>query len=154
MFYSTIMKIDSIDRLRDIRDALLVEQGINPTRQGEQAIKWLLRELMKFRLLQINLLQDSRCDFVIRFLTTRRRLLRKGVYKYNRVRTRQQQFVRENKNLVKAHQNPKKEISAAKRRKLRPKREVDEGFKMAYRYRYYNNFSIVDDEEVEKEDES
>ena len=51
MFYSTIMKIDSIDRLRDIRDALLVEQGINPTRQGEQAIKWLLRELMKFRLL-------------------------------------------------------------------------------------------------------
>ena len=35
MFYSTIMKIDSIDRLRDIRDALLVEQGINPTRQGE-----------------------------------------------------------------------------------------------------------------------
>jgi len=31
---------------------------------------------------------------------------------------------------------------------------VDEGFKMAYRYRYYNNFSIVDDEEVEKEDES
>ena len=28
MFYSTIMKIDSIDRLRDIRDALLVEQGI------------------------------------------------------------------------------------------------------------------------------
>lgn len=33
------MKIDSIDRLRDIRDALLVEQGINPTHQGEQAIK-------------------------------------------------------------------------------------------------------------------
>ena len=32
------MKIDSIDRLRDIRDALLVEQGINPTRQGEQYI--------------------------------------------------------------------------------------------------------------------
>ena len=91
---------------------------------------------------------------MIRFLTTRRRLLRKGVYKYNRVRTRQQQFVRENKNLVKAHQNPKKEISATKRRKLRPKREVDEGFKMAYRYRYYNIFSIVDDEEVEKEDES
>ena len=33
------MKIDSIDRLRDIRDALLVEQGINPTRNGEQAIR-------------------------------------------------------------------------------------------------------------------
>ena len=39
MFYSTIMKIDSIDRVRDIRDALLVEQGINPTRNGEQAIR-------------------------------------------------------------------------------------------------------------------
>ena len=39
MFYSTIMKIDSIDRLRDTRDALLVEQGINPTRNGEQAIR-------------------------------------------------------------------------------------------------------------------
>ena len=58
---------------------------------------------------------------MLRFVTTRRRLLRKGVYKYNRVRTRQQQFVRENKNLVKTHQNPKKEISATKRRKLRPK---------------------------------
>ena len=32
------MKIDYIDRLRDIRDALLVEQGLNPTRNGEQAI--------------------------------------------------------------------------------------------------------------------
>lgn len=51
MFYSTIMKIDSIDRLRDIRDALLVEQGINPTRQCDKLLKWLLRELMKFRLL-------------------------------------------------------------------------------------------------------
>ena len=45
MFYSTIMKIDSIDRLRDIRDALLVEQGINPTRQGEQAIKVVVERM-------------------------------------------------------------------------------------------------------------
>ena len=42
MFYSTIMKIDSIDRLRDIR---LVEQGINPTRQGEQAIKVVVERI-------------------------------------------------------------------------------------------------------------
>ena len=42
MFYSTIMKIDSIDRLRDIRDAL---QGINPTRQGEQAIKVVVERI-------------------------------------------------------------------------------------------------------------
>ena len=33
------MKIDSIDRLRYIRDELLVEQGINPTRNGEQSIR-------------------------------------------------------------------------------------------------------------------
>lgn len=39
------MKIDSIDRLRDIRDALLVEQGINPTRQGEQAIKVVVERI-------------------------------------------------------------------------------------------------------------
>ena len=45
MFYSTIMKIDSIDRLRDIRDALLVEQGINPTRQGEHAIKVVVERI-------------------------------------------------------------------------------------------------------------
>ena len=45
MFYSTIMKIDSIDRLRDIRDALLVEQGINPTRQGEQVIKVVVERI-------------------------------------------------------------------------------------------------------------
>ena len=38
-------KIDSIDRLRDIRDALLVEQGINPTRQGEQAIKVVVERI-------------------------------------------------------------------------------------------------------------
>ena len=82
---------------------------------------------------------------MIRFLTTRRRLLRKGVYKYNRVRTRNQ-FMRENKNLVKAHQNPKKEISATKRRKLRPKREADEGFKMSYRYKYYSTFDIIKDD--------
>lgn len=90
---------------------------------------------------------------MLRFVTNRRRLLRKGVYKYNRVRTRQQQFMRENKNLVKAHQNPKKEVSAIKRRKLRPKREAEKGFKMSYRYKYYSNFYIVDDEEMEEEDE-
>ena len=91
---------------------------------------------------------------MLRFVTNKRRLLRKGVYKYNRVRTRQQQYVRENKNLVKTHQNPKKEVHATKKRKLRPKREAEKGFKMSYRYKYYSNFYIVDDdEETEKEDE-
>ena len=85
---------------------------------------------------------------MLRFVTNRRRLLRKSVYKYNRVRTRNQ-FMRENKNLVKAHQNPKKEISATKRRKLRPKREADKGFKMSYRYKYYSTFDIIEDDKEE-----
>ena len=152
MFYSTIMKIDSIDRLRDIRDALLVEQGINPTRQGEQAIKVVVDRIDEIQATLDKSASRQQSDFVLRFVTTRRRLLRKGVYKYNRVRTRQQQFVRENKNLVKTHQNPKKEISATKMLKLRPKREADKGFKMSYRYKYYSNFSIVDDEEAEEDE--
>ena len=49
MFYSTIMKIDSIDRLRDIRDALLEEQGINPTRQGEQSIKVVVERIAEIQ---------------------------------------------------------------------------------------------------------
>ena len=39
------MKIDSIDRLRDIRDALLVEQGINSTRNGEQALRVVVERI-------------------------------------------------------------------------------------------------------------
>ena len=39
------MKIDSIDRVRDIRDALLVEQGINPTRNGEQALRVVVERI-------------------------------------------------------------------------------------------------------------
>ena len=39
------MKIDSIDRLRDVRDALLVEQGINPTRNGEQALRVVVERI-------------------------------------------------------------------------------------------------------------
>ncbi len=39
------MKIDSIDRLRDIRDALLVEQRINPTRNGEQTLRVVVERI-------------------------------------------------------------------------------------------------------------
>lgn len=88
---------------------------------------------------------------MLKLVSNRRRLLRKGVYKYNRIRKRQD-FLRENKNLVKAYQKPKDVMSATHRRKLRPKREADKGFKMSYRYKYYSNFDVVDDEEFEKED--
>ena len=36
------------------------------------------------------------------------------------------------------------------RRKRRPKREVDEGFKMSYRYKYYQIDIIEDDEELDE----
>lgn len=81
--------------------------------------------------------------FVIRLVSNRRRLLRKRMYRAPHERARNQYF-RENKNRVKVHQQEFKQTASnvSKRRKLRPKREVTKGFKMAYRYRYYNN---VDD---------
>ena len=36
------------------------------------------------------------------------------------------------------------------RRKRRPKREAVSGFKMSYRYRYYRN-DIVEEDEIEEE---
>lgn len=37
------------------------------------------------------------------------------------------------------------------RRKRRPKREVDSGFKMSYRYKYYQ-IDIIDDETSDESD--
>lgn len=38
------------------------------------------------------------------------------------------------------------------RRKRRPKREVVTGFKMSYRYKYYQNADVEDDEEDLEQD--
>ena len=35
------------------------------------------------------------------------------------------------------------------KRKRRPKREVISGFKMSYRYKYYNDNNIEEDDELE-----
>lgn len=87
---------------------------------------------------------------MIRRVTSNRRLLRKRMYKAPHTRHRNSTYYRENKNLVKAHQKEYKEAHAPIRRKKRPKREVISGFKMSYRYKYYSD-DVVDDEEIEEE---
>ena len=84
--------------------------------------------------------------FVIRLLTNRRRLIRKKIYRSPHERNRQNRYHRENKKLNKNFQSEysNKEKIYTKRR---PKREATSGFKMSYRYKYYNQ------EETEEEDE-
>ena len=83
--------------------------------------------------------------FVIRLVSGRRRLLRKRMYRAPHQRQKGSYF-RENKNLNKSYQ--KEYLNKEKiLKKRRPKREVMSGFKMSYRYKYYNNDIIEEDEE-------
>ena len=89
--------------------------------------------------------------FVIRRVTSSRRLLRKRMYKAPHTRHRNSTYYRENKSLVKAHQEEFKDMNGPKiRRKRRPKREAVSGFKMSYRYKYYKD-DIVEEDETEEE---
>ena len=84
--------------------------------------------------------------FVIRLLTDRRRLIRKKIYRSPHERNNRNTYYRENKKLNKNFQSEysnKEKIYT----KCRPKREATSGFKMSYRYKYYNQ------EETEEEDE-
>lgn len=86
---------------------------------------------------------------MLRRVSSNRRLLRKRVYKAPHTRHRNSTYYRENRNLVKSHQEAFKDLNGPNiKRKRRPKREVQKGFKMSYRYQYY-----MDDEIVEEEDE-
>lgn len=86
---------------------------------------------------------------MLRRVSSNRRLLRKKIYKAPHTRNRSSTYYRENRNLVKSHQEAFKDLNGPNiKRKRRPKREVQEGFKMSYRYQYY-----MDDEIVEEEDE-
>ena len=77
---------------------------------------------------------------MLRRTTTRRRLLRKRMYKAPHSRHRVSEFKRENKSLVKPHQEKFRAMNGPQiKRKRRPKREVMTGFKMSYRYKYYQN---------------
>jgi hypothetical protein len=53
--------------------------------------------------------------------------------------------------LAKPHQDQYKGIYGPNiKRKKRPKREVEKGFKMSYRYKYYKK-DIVEEDEIEEE---
>ena len=86
---------------------------------------------------------------MIRRVSSKRRLLRKKVYKAPHTRHRNSLYYRENKNYVKHYQEEYKNSHApAIRRKKRPKREVIKGFKMSYRYKYYSD-DVVEEDEIE-----
>ena len=87
---------------------------------------------------------------VIRLVTSGRRLLRKRMYKAPHKRNKNATYHRENKSLAKPHQNKFKDMNGPNiKRKRRPKREAIDGFKMSYRYKYYNN-DIVEEDSDEK----
>ncbi len=87
---------------------------------------------------------------MIRIVTSGRRLLRKRMYKAPHTRHKNARYYRENKNLVKAHQNKFKDRNGPNiRRKRRPKREALSGFKMSYRYKYYQK-DLIEEENIEE----
>ena len=88
--------------------------------------------------------------FVIRRVTSSRRLLRKRMYRAPHTRHRNSQYYRENRNLVKPYQKEYSDAHAPViRRKRRPKREVT-GYKMSYRYKYYIE-DVVEEDEIEED---
>lgn len=73
------------------------------------------------------------------------------MYKSPHSRHRTTQYHRENKNVAKPHQDKFREMNGPNiKRKRRPKREVIEGFKMSYRYKYYQNQNMEDEEELDE----
>ena len=91
---------------------------------------------------------------MLRRVTTTRRLLRKRMYKPPHSRHRTSQYSRENKNLVKPHQEKFRQMNGPNiKRKRRPKREVISGFKMSYRYKYYQNKDVEEENEEESQSE-
>ena len=88
---------------------------------------------------------------VLRRVSSNRRLLRKRMYKSPHSRHRNSLYYRENKNQAKPHQEEYKSSHApVAKRKRRPKREVIDGFKMSYRYKYYKD-DVVEEDEMEEE---
>ena len=70
------------------------------------------------------------------------------MYRSPHSRHRISQYKRENKNLSKPHQEKFREMNGPNiKRKRRPKREVISGFKMSYRYKYYQNDNEEENEE-------
>lgn len=87
---------------------------------------------------------------MIRRVSSKRRLLRKRMYTAPHTRHRNSTYYRENKNLVKPFQDSFKDMSGPNiKRKKRPKREVERGFKMSYRYKYYHDDDLIEEDEEE-----
>ena len=75
------------------------------------------------------------------------------MYKAPHTRHRNSTYYRENRNLVKSHQDEFKNRNGPNiRRKRRPKREVQTGFKMSYRYRDFKDDIVEEDDEIEELD--
>lgn len=76
------------------------------------------------------------------------------MYKAPHTRHRISTYYRENKNLVKPHQEEFKNMNGPNiKPRRRPKREVMGGFKMSYRYKYYKNDIFDEETETEELDE-
>ena len=91
---------------------------------------------------------------MLRRVTSSRRLLRKRMYKAPHSRHRISQYYRENKNKAKPHQEKFREMNGPRiKTRRRPKREVIEGFKMSYRYKYYQNNNVEEENDEEELDE-
>lgn len=74
------------------------------------------------------------------------------MYKSPHVRHKNTRYHRENKSLVKTHQEKFKDMNGPNiKPKRRPKREVIGGFKMSYRYKYYGNDIVEETEELDEE---
>ena len=87
--------------------------------------------------------------FVLKLVSGRRRLIRKNMYRAPHERENRNTYFRENKKLNKSFQD---EFVNTERifTKRRPKREAVSGFKMSYRYKYYNQEYQEEEEEDEE----
>ena len=88
--------------------------------------------------------------FVLKLVSGRRRLIRKNMYRAPHERENRNTYFRENKKLNKSFQD---EYVNTERifTKRRPKREAVSGFKMSYRYKYYNQENLEEEEEEDEE---
>lgn len=83
---------------------------------------------------------------MLKLMSHRRRLLRKNMYKAPHSRHKQQLLSGGHpKKYNKPHEKPPFKF------RKKPVRRVNKGYKMSYRYKYYNTPDIVEEEETAEE---
>ncbi|MDO5849491.1 MAG: hypothetical protein Q4P18_08140 [Methanobrevibacter sp.] len=82
---------------------------------------------------------------MLKVMSHRRRLLRKNMYKAPH--TRHEKNIMSGSH-IKKHNKPKERPNFKFKKK--PVRRVNKGYKMSYRYKYYNNDVVEEDENVEE----